>query len=142
MNDYIATFLCTIVIVLHMYGMRLIVRLLKANKGRIQHILILNMSCCITVLNILQILYFVYLKHTYNLSKMNQDMRLLSHMMYFTYVHAMILVTLDRTLGVFLNMRYPMYVTRRRVVLVIAFTSVLCITTVVFIGTWPDKSAT
>ena len=133
MDDFLGISICSLVAALHLFGMLLILRLVKQNRAKIQHFLILNMSFCILLLHILQLFYLIYLKRLPNPRKMMQYARLFAHVVYMAYIVTMGLVSVDRVLAVYLNIRYPLYVTKKKIAYAVLLKWLLCALTVAVI---------
>ena len=124
------------ILICYFLGIVLIVVLKKRGKSKIQHLLWLNISSYAVLLNVIdavsEVLYQrgIYLPTSINLTSVMLFTSQLGLAYYM--VLAMIYINIDRLLLILLNMRYKIYVTKKRVSFVIFITWGACILT--FLG--------
>ena len=123
--------LFVIVIICHSIGSYLLMCLQRKGKAKTQHVLILNISGCVIILNILQIIHVVFSLQspTITVQVTKYIILITMYTIYFSvYFSAMVYINIDRLLEVFLNIRYPLHVTTARVkrLLILTWVSGIC----------------
>ena len=114
------SFMCPITLILHCLGTFLISCLIHEGSYKIQHLLLLNYSLSIIwacSLNTIGSLVHKYAHET----KRHLFFQVGMYIFYYILFCAFIFINLDRLLEVLLNIKYPQYITNRRIVVLIVF---------------------
>ena len=119
-NDTILLFLLPIILLFHISGILLTSLVIHSRRYRIQHLLILNYSLCVAATDMALITDII--AHRTSLKpELKEKFCIWPFIFYHVLFCGMIFITLDRLLEVLLNIKYPLYITKNRVVNGIAF---------------------
>ena len=130
MDSVIHIIMDGVILLCYLIGIGFVLILQRRRKAKVQHLLWLNLSIYVVLLNSVYIFWEIWDFGKYDDSDLLSLIIVTFQLSLNCYiVLAMISISIDRLLLILLNIKYPLYVTKKRVLYIILATWVACLVT-------------